>query len=951
VNSLTQFFTKRIKTLVATLSRCYKTGHLFRPRTVALLTLFAHPLLGGVVLDGSFGTKGALPGPNYMIAGSMGKLVNTNLFQSFSQFNVNSSESATFTGPSTVHNILARVTNGSPSSIDGTINSAIQGANLFFMNPAGVMFGKNAQLNVSGSFAVTTANYLKFVGGGRFNANLGGGDVLTSAPVSAFGFLNSTPAPVSFSGSTLNVAPLKSFSVVAGDISLNGAAISGQGSRVNLVSVKSPGEVQLDVADINSEVDVSQFTALGTINVTNSAVIDTTGLAGGPVVIRCGSLYLLDSSKIFSETTEPSGSGGDVTVTADSLVIRGSGVATDTVGDGKAGTVKLAADSILIDGGFVSSSSIAGEFAAVSGGGGDIIVHAHDLEIINNSRITTDTQSLGNAGNVSLAADSLLIDGSQVSSSSTNFGFILFTGNGGGIMLKARDLKILNSSVTTDTFAAFDLFSGPTGSGNAGEVKLTADSLLIDGSQVSSTSFGFSFNLGIGNAGDIIVQAGQLRIVNDSRVATDTSGTGGAGNVVVQAGDLTITGGGEISSSTSGLGNGGDVNVTANSLLIDGTASPLRTFISADAISGSSGNAGNVIVQAGDLTLTASGYISANAGPGSSGTAGDVTVHADNLAITMGGFISATAFGQGNGGDVMVTAANSLSIDGAGSAIAATAQPGSRGKAGSIVVEAHDLRITHAGGILATTFSRGDGGNINVMADSLLIDGGGSAIAATAEAGSSGKAGSIFIDTAGPLKLSNEASISTFSETTDAGSINILSNGPVKLRSGSGITVSAPGGDGGNITIKAPVLVSLFDSEIDATAGKVGGNITIDPIALQLKNSTISASAPQGQGGQINLFTSFLAGPVQTVTSDGTLLLAFDSSISATGGTANGTINVTAPSLDLGAELITLPVSTLSAESQLQERCTALLQGDFSSFISIGRGGTEPTPEELQNTF
>jgi hypothetical protein len=62
-------------------------------------------------------------------------------------------------------------------------------------------------------------------------------------------------------------------------------------------------------------------------------------------------------------------------------------------------------------------------------------------------------------------------------------------------------------------------------------------------------------------------------------------------------------------------------------------------------------------------------------------------------------------------------------------------------------------------------------------------------------------------------------------------------------------------------------------------------------------------------------------------------------------------VNVTAPTLDLGAELITLPTSTLSAENQLQERCTALLQGDFSSFISIGRGGTEPAPEELQTTF
>src|SRR5439155_796077 len=155
------------------------------------------------------------------------------------------------------------------SSIDGIIRSDIQGANLFFINPAGVIFGEHAQLDVSGSFAVTTVNYLKLVGGGQFNANLGGGDVLTSALVSAFGFLNSAPAAVSVTGSTLNVASQKVFSVVAGDITMNGGVISGQGSRVNLVSVQSAGEAKLDATAINTAVDVTPFTAMGTIDLTN----------------------------------------------------------------------------------------------------------------------------------------------------------------------------------------------------------------------------------------------------------------------------------------------------------------------------------------------------------------------------------------------------------------------------------------------------------------------------------------------------------------------------------------------------------------------------------------------------------------------------------------------------------------------------------------------------------
>src|SRR5438067_7087756 len=117
----------------------YQRPHLFRPGIVALLTLCVHPLFGGVVLDGSFG-KTTLPmsGPDsFLIPASVGKLVNTNLFQSFSQFNLNGTQSATFAGPPTVQNILARVTSGSPSSIDGMVNSSTQGANLFSLNPAG----------------------------------------------------------------------------------------------------------------------------------------------------------------------------------------------------------------------------------------------------------------------------------------------------------------------------------------------------------------------------------------------------------------------------------------------------------------------------------------------------------------------------------------------------------------------------------------------------------------------------------------------------------------------------------------------------------------------------------------------------------------------------------------------------------------------------------------------
>src|SRR4029077_12149379 len=105
----------------------YQRLHLFRPGMVALLTLLAHSLLGGVVFDGSLGKSGPAPfaNSNFTIPASFGTQRGGNLFQSFSQFNLTYPQSATFCGPNTVHNILARVTNGNPSSIDGTIRSDI----------------------------------------------------------------------------------------------------------------------------------------------------------------------------------------------------------------------------------------------------------------------------------------------------------------------------------------------------------------------------------------------------------------------------------------------------------------------------------------------------------------------------------------------------------------------------------------------------------------------------------------------------------------------------------------------------------------------------------------------------------------------------------------------------------------------------------------------------------
>jgi filamentous hemagglutinin family protein len=775
-----------------------KAATIFRLITVGLLTLGAPCLFAGVVLDGSFGTSGALPGPNYMISANLGKQVGNNLFQSFSQFNLISSESATFTGPSNIQNILSRVTGG-PSSIDGKISSQIQGANLFFLNPAGVVFGPHAQLDVSGSFAVTTADYVKLVGGGRFNANLGGQDTLVSTPVSSFGFLNAAPATVSITGtntrdsdgiitstSSLSAAPQKCFSIVAGDIALNGSTITGQGARVNMVSVKSPGEVQLDATDMNSVVDVTQFTAMGEIDVTNAANIDTSGFGGGPVVIRGGSLNLLNS-QISSNTTGPARGGAIDIILLNSVVIDRGVVATDSSGEGNAGNIMLQAGDVRLNNSVVSTASFG------NGNAGDVTVTG-DSVLIESSALFSDASGLGTAGNLILHARNLVIGDSDVLTSP--FG----SGKGGDVTLTADSIVIQDGSfIETESL----------GSGKGGGVTLTAKSIVIDGSEVFTTG-------DTGDAGDVTLTANSL-VIEDSDVFADAFGSGNAGNVTLTAHSILIQDFGFVSSSTSGVGKGGNVTLVADSIVIRDNFSGVDT----------------------------STYGSANGG--------EVTLISNSILIQNSGFLSSDTFGSGDAGDVMLQVRD-LKIN--NSYVSTETVENGTGNAGNIMVQARNLKITHGGNIGANSFA-----------------------------------------------------------------------------------------NGGNIHITASDLVYLIDSSITATAGSqqtasgggTGGNITIDPLLIVLNNSLISANAAAGQGGNIMLISDFF--------------LNSGSLITATGTTNNGTVTITAPALDLGAELITLPSSLVSAENQLRERCTALLQGDFSSFISIGRGGTEPEPDELQTEF
>ena len=208
----------------------------FLPSLVLLLVALPAPSLAQVTAitpttgTGNLGTTVTSAGNLYNITGGTRPGNGPNLFHSFGLFSVGTSDIANFsndTGLSTT-NILSRVTGGNPSNIFGTIQTTGFGsANLFLINPAGVLFGPTASLNVGGSFHVSTADYIRLTDGAQFNAIPGPQDALLStAPVAAFGFLSPNPAAIAIQGSNLSIPTGQTLSVVGGEITIQGGTLS-----------------------------------------------------------------------------------------------------------------------------------------------------------------------------------------------------------------------------------------------------------------------------------------------------------------------------------------------------------------------------------------------------------------------------------------------------------------------------------------------------------------------------------------------------------------------------------------------------------------------------------------------------------------------------------------------------------------------------------------------------
>ncbi|XGW00174.1 MAG: filamentous hemagglutinin N-terminal domain-containing protein [Leptolyngbya sp. BL-A-14] len=645
------------------------------------------PSSAQVVPDGTLNTIVNQVGNNFTITN--GTTQGSNLFHSFSQFSVPTNGSAFFNNATGIQNIFARVTGGNGSNIDGLIR-ANGSANLFLLNPAGILFGPNASLNLGGSFIASTANSIQFADGVKFNATDTTTTPLLTMSVPVGLQMGNNPAPIAATGtgysitassslapltqnpsaSQLRVRPGKTLALVGGNLNLTGATLNAPQGRVELGSLSEAGLVSLTPIAQGYQLGYENGQRFGDIQLAQKALLTIGALpsAGafnaGSVQLQGRHIQFSDGSLVFSknlgsvaggEIFLQASEGIDITGTTADASVR-SGIRAEALKSGTGSNIRISTPHLTLSQG-AGVNSNAFSFAA----SGDIQIDAGSVEVSGSSSITptgvtsltTSSRSTKPAGNLSITGNSLLVSGGAGVSS-----VAFATGSTGRVTIRNT-----STTVTGDSIAGlYSNISATTfGTGDAQTVTLnTARLHLLNGGVVSTTSWliGQAGNVNV-NVTESILISGRSRLNNSSINSAVTHPepliqkafglpnvlSANAGNVNVTTPSLTLIDGGAVSVTNQGSGNGGNITIATDIFRLDRQGN-----IQAQT---ASGQGGNITVDVGSLLLLRHGsFISATAG--GTGNGGNITINSPIIAGFENSDIIADAV-KGRGGNINIT--------------------------------------------------------------------------------------------------------------------------------------------------------------------------------------------------------------------------------------------------------------------------------------------------------
>ncbi|MBW4456807.1 MAG: filamentous hemagglutinin N-terminal domain-containing protein [Nostoc indistinguendum CM1-VF10] len=820
-----------------------------------------------------------------------GTQAGSNLFHSFGEFSVPIGGTASFNNALDIQNIISRVTGGSVSNIDGII-STLGTANLFLINPNGIIFGQNAQLNIGGSFVATTASAISFGNQGFFSASNPetSPSLLTINPsallfnqIQTASIQNNSVAPSGLNPSSefiatgLRVPDGKSLLLVGGDINMDGGGLFGFGGRIDLGGSSSAGTIGLNLYGDNLSLNFPNSLERSDVFLSNGARVVTTG-DGGSITVNAQDVQIIGrtadgqiGSGLFANADlNSTENAGDLTIKTNTLLIKdGAQVSVNTLGAGKGGNLSVDAQDVQIIG-----ISADGQYASALSA-------------------SADRDSTGDAGDLTIKTNTLLLkDGAQVGAGT------LSVGKGGNLSVDAQDVQIIGISadgrISSGLFANADLNS----TGDAGDLTIKTNTLLIkDGAQVATGT------LGVGKGGDLRVDAQDVQIIGESadgRIASGLSAqadninlTGDAGDLTIKTNTLLIKDGAGVSVSTFGAGKGGDLRVDAQDVQIIGRSADGQYASNLSASADSTGDAGNLTIKTntllikdgaqvtastfdagkgGDLRVDAQdvqiiGRTQVNAGTSGAGKGGNLSIKTNTLLIKDGAQVNASTFDAGKGGDLRVDAQDVQIIgetaDGRfGSVLSASAQPNSTGDAGDLTIKTNTLLVKDGAQVDTGTFGAGKGGDLRVDAQNVQIIGRSadgqyaSDLSASADRDSTGDAGDLTIKT-NTLLIKDGAQVNAGTSgagkggdlRVDAQDVQIIgtnSNGQYASALSASTNLNSTG-DAGDLAIKTNSLLVQDGAGITVQSLGTGiaGNLTIDAPSIRLDNNALLSGNTQ----------------------------------------------------------------------------------------------------------
>ena len=500
-----------------------------------------------------------------------GTLIGKNLFHSFKFFSFAKNIKAQFRNDKGAQNIIARVTGGSASNINGTIKTSGK-ANLFLINPNGIIFGPKASLDIGGSFLASTASSLTFADETQFSAIAPQASPLLtmSAPIGLQ--FKGNEAALRLHGSKLQVKSGRTLSLVGGDVEVHGGTLQAPAGQIELGGVEGSGTVGLNFAGKNLRLSFPDGVARAEV-LLNKSSVDVSGTRGGSVAINAENLLLRNSSmtsntdkekgkgifieangsvhilkSVLTSQTTGSGKGGDIQIKSGSIFLaRGAGLNASSFGKGNGGNVILkAGDTISIK----NSSNILSQ-AGESGNAGSILVQAgHTVSFSNKGGISSNTFKKGKGGDIQIKAERIsLTDGAILTSNTAG------AENAGGVFLQADKTILISGSVIT---AVAQSETGPNAKGGSINIKTHSFS-LANGARLDVNNFGQ------GDAGNIQIDSDLIKFNNGKLIAKTTSGKGG--NIMLRGRDIQLRNNSRISTTASTSGNGGNISINAETLV------------------------------------------------------------------------------------------------------------------------------------------------------------------------------------------------------------------------------------------------------------------------------------------------------------------------------------------------------------------------------------------------